>query len=140
MIAGQLIRYLPGTSVVSGGYMLGYITTTNEFCNTLPPLTAASNITGVEYNSPGLFNEKHHLFTICPNPTADKFKLVFQGDNFPGTVKVEIMDMQGNRILRSHMMKEPSCEFRLGGHAPGLYLVKVTMNNEIETFKVILNK
>ncbi|MCX6303704.1 MAG: hypothetical protein NT040_01930, partial [Bacteroidetes bacterium] len=35
-IAGQMISFLPGTKVETGGYLLGTITTTGQYCGALP--------------------------------------------------------------------------------------------------------
>jgi uncharacterized protein (DUF2249 family) len=140
MIAGEKIIYLPGTNVLSGGYMHGYITPDDTYCGITPPLAAPSAFISTGFPDPTHPTEKTSQLSIFPNPTHDKFTLVYKGDVIDEGVRVEILDMQGASIMKEHLHRHHSGEFSLGNHPSGLYLVKVQVKDQMETSRLILNK
>jgi hypothetical protein len=132
MIAGQNIRYLPGTSVHAGGYMRGYITTNNQYCGQAPSIVNA--VTGEEEN---FINSERTIFVIYPNPTSGNFTLEQKGDNLYEKVKVEIYGMRGERLMNQELIGEKKHEFWFSDLPPGLYFVKVFANEHAETFKLV---
>jgi hypothetical protein len=134
MIAGQNIRYMPGTTVQPGGYMHGYITTTSQFCGQQAPALPTVATGGDE--QPALSME-NPTFTIYPNPTSGNFTLEQKGENMKEDVKVEIFSMQGEKVLTGALTGERKHEFSVSGFAPGLYFVKVVAGDFVTTIKLI---
>jgi hypothetical protein len=133
MVAGHNIVYLPGTSVLPGGYMHGYITTANQYCGqqapSLPTVVAGENDPTVSIQT--------QRFVVYPNPTTGNFTLEQKGDHSREDVKVEIYGMRGERVLTGEMPGERKHEFSISGFAPGLYFVKVVSGDSMETIKLI---
>lgn len=137
MIAGQKIRYLPGTKVFAGGYLRGYITPDNTYCGNFPPMMASVQTGNTELETQPAPTSQ---FTIFPNPAREKFTLMYKGELTEEPIMVEILDMQGTTIMRDQMTGERTKQFRLGDNPVGLYLVKVNINNQYESLKLILIK
>ena len=134
MIAGQKIRYLPGTKVLSGGYMHGYID--DIYCGNYPPGYKDAELTAAK--EPGPEPAQTSLFTIFPNPAREKFTLMYKGDPTEEPIIVEIIDIQGTTILKDQITGERSKQFRMIDYPSGIYLVKINVNNRYESLKLIL--
>ena len=132
MIAGQNILYQPGTTVLSGGYMLGMIST-GTYC----PGQAKSLISADAGSDENLLNINQVNFTIYPNPTTGNFTLVQKGDKLCGNVKVEIFSMRGEKVMTETIIGEKMHDFRFSDMATGLYFVKVVADGYVETMKLI---
>jgi hypothetical protein len=132
-IAGVNIRFLPLTTVQSGGYMLGKISTGTYCGGATPPMVAAMT-TGQEEPQATISNT---YFTLYPNPTNSNFTLVQKGDNTFGTVKVEIFSMSGEKVMTTRMIGEKRHEFNFSDSPAGLYFVKVVADGYVETIKLI---
>jgi hypothetical protein len=138
MIAGVKISYLQGTTVQPGGYMHGYITTTNAYCGSLPP-AMVSVIAGEE----GIIPQQpasSHAFAIYPNPTSGVFTLQHNGDDLSGKVNVELYDMRGNSLLSASYTDERNHVFTLEDLPTGLYFLKVIAGAQVESFKLIVTR
>jgi hypothetical protein len=136
VIAGYKISIQPTTIVDPGGSLHGYITTTNEYCGSLPPAMVAT-VTGVSY-VPTASVPGSQEFTIFPNPTTGAFTLQNNGANITGTVRVEIYNIRGDRILSTSYIGERSHMFSLPGLPAGICFVKVTAGDQIQSFKLII--
>jgi hypothetical protein len=133
MIAGQRILFLPGTSVKTGGYMHGYITTSNQYCGQqTPALPEVVSGDGEPVLIPG-----QTCFTIYPNPTTGNFTLEQRGGKSFDNVKVEIYGMHGERLMSGEMAGEKKHKFWTSGLPQGLYFVKVVADGYVETFKLV---
>ena len=133
MIAGVKIRYLDGTLVEPGGNMHGYITTTNEYCGSLPPAMVAVT-TGVNEfpeSAPGT------RFMIFPNPTTGKFTLVQKEGFSAEKVEVVIFGMHGEKLLSTVYPGTKEHEFVLQNLPVGLYFVRIVSGGYVETIKLI---
>ena len=130
-IAGVKIRFLEGTKVLPGGYMLGKITLTNEFCST----SKMTEVAGRKDETP-LMTERS-FFSLFPNPTNGNFTLVQKGDRKYANVKVEVYSMSGEKILTESMIGEMKHEFRFADVPNGLYFVKVVADDYVETIKLV---
>ncbi|MEI7724292.1 MAG: choice-of-anchor J domain-containing protein [Bacteroidota bacterium] len=132
MIAGLNILYLPGTHVISGGYMHGYIAPGGPFCVT-PPLVKA--ITAEEQNIPDVTLFPN--FKIYPNPTTGNFSLEQRGEKIYRNVKVEVYGMYGEKVMTASMIDEKKHDFSLSELSPGLYFVRIVAGDYSETIKLI---
>ncbi|MFZ4523012.1 MAG: GEVED domain-containing protein [Bacteroidales bacterium] len=135
MIAGVKISYLYGTTVLPGGYMHGYITSTNSYCGALP----ASMVTLTSGSEEGLSDPNlSSRFAIYPNPTTGVFTLQDRSEQAAGNIQVEIYDMRGDRILSKTCSGEKTHTFTLADFATGLYFVKVISGDKVESFKLVV--
>jgi hypothetical protein len=132
LIAGMNILYLPGTHIISGGYMHGYIAPGGPFCVT-PPLVKA--ITAEEHEIPDV--SPFPNFKIYPNPTTGNFTLEQKGDKISVNVKVEVYGMYGEKVMAAVMTNERKHDFSLSEMAPGLYFVRIVAGDYSETIKLI---
>ncbi len=138
LIAGHNIRILEGTSVRSGAYLHAYIS--NVYC-TLPPAMLAVeedndaiNETVSEKSSEILETQTDELFRVYPNPTTGIFTLELNSVNESGSVKIEIFNMLGERILNTEQQSNSHYQFDLSGNKAGIYFIRVMYgeNNKIE--------
>jgi hypothetical protein len=139
IVAGVRIIYLPTTTVEPGAYMHGYITATNEYCGSLP----LSKVSLVDSGEEEFFKdplEASRIFSIFPNPTSGICTLMNKGENITGKVQVEIFNMHGELLLSTSFSGERAHQFTLTGVPPGLYFVKVTNADLVESFKLIVNR
>jgi hypothetical protein len=138
MIAGLKISFLPGATVQPGGYLHGYITTTNGYCgNITPPVMAVA--TG-EADQVPLSSDATGL-SIYPNPTTGRFTLVQKdGPSTGRDIKVSICGMHGELYLSKIYRGEPAHEFDLSGLKTGMYFLKVINGDKVAGFKVILTR
>ncbi|MCX6269121.1 MAG: GEVED domain-containing protein [Bacteroidetes bacterium] len=135
-IAGRQVTILPTTTVRSGGYMHAWITTTNAYCWSFPPLMAAVIQGEEEQPAPAESNR----FRIYPNPSGGTFTLEQKGDRQTGNVHVEIFSMCGEKLMRTGMTGEQRHEFSLSGIPAGLYFVRVISDSGMETIKVVITR
>ncbi len=134
MIAGQNIRYLPGTTVLPGGRMHGYITSTNQYCGQKSP-AIPSLITG---DDESLVTAMNPFFSLYPNPTSGNFTIEQKKSGIYGNVKVEMYNMCGERIMVREITGEMKHEFTIPELLHGLYFVKIMVNDDyIKTFKLV---
>jgi hypothetical protein len=136
MIAGQSIRYLPGTTVLLGGYMHGYITTTGEYCGQqLPALP--SELTNTGNQTTDLLSS---LFIIYPNPATTYFTVEQIAGKISGNVDVLVYGMHGEILMTKKMQEEKKRQFNLTDLPYGLYFVKVIADGQVNTFKLVKTK
>jgi hypothetical protein len=131
-IAGQMILFLPGTSVHSGGYLLGKIAPNGPFCNPTLPIAAAEK-SGQEEQ---FFTTGNASFTLYPNPTIGNFTLVQKGEEIYENAKVEVYNMNGKKVLSDNLTGRKQ-EFRFSGIPQGVYFVKVMAGGNVEAIKLV---
>jgi len=138
LIAGHNIRILEGTSVRSGAYLHAFIS--NDYC-TLPPVMLAVDEESDTYDE--IVSEKSaevfetqtdDLFRVYPNPTTGIFTLELNSVNESGSVKIEIFNLLGERILNTEQQTNSHYQFDLSGNKAGIYFIRVMCgeNNRIE--------
>ena len=130
------------------GKGLGRISDFHSSCDNLSPGVIYHNIM-FYYNKNGIpggtpdstgvsvqeFN-KEDVFEICPNPNQGRFYLIAK---LPSSkkCKLEIFDIQGSKVTVK-MIRTGKTGIDLQGIAPGIYLLRLTDNNNIITRKVII--
>jgi hypothetical protein len=137
LIAGVNILMLPGTNVIQGGYLHGYIST--NFCNSMAPsmVSTPENPLGSEEINPP-FTQEGPFFKVYPNPTTGDFTLELS-DNVSETsmVKVEIYGMRGDRMMNAQFTGEKKHEFSLSGKPTGIYFIRAVSGEASGTSKII---
>ena len=131
MIAGQSILYLSGASVLSGGYLYGYIAPDGPFCNA-PAMVKVVNSDDEIIPSEGSASGK-----VYPNPTSGQFRLELNGFGSAEQIRVDIFNMQGERISSRDVPADQTHEFSLSGNPPGIYLVLMCGRSTNESIRVI---
>jgi hypothetical protein len=132
LIAGVKINFLPGAKVNPGGYLHGYITTTGQYCNTLP---AAMVSTDVGENSMPV--NAGSLFRIFPNPTGGQFTVANDDDVPGGNVYMVLYGPRGELILSKDVTGTPKSVFDISDQPAGLYFVRINAGNKCQTVKLI---
>lgn len=131
-IAGQNILFLPGTTVETGGSMLGIITTTNDYCGAMDaPLVAVK--AGIDENP---FISGKSTFRLYPNPTTDEFTLEMTG-NGSEKIHVEIYGIRGDRVLTTALEGQDKYKLSLSEQPVGVYFVRMTSGRTTETLKIV---
>ena len=129
LIAGVNILFNPGTTVLPGGYLYGYIAPEGPWCTAISrPVVAGSGS-----NDPS----QMALYRIYPNPTPGKFMLELNGDDLSGTVRVEIYSMKGATMFTEELSGELRHEFNLENSPAGVYLIRVVTGNWTGTTRMV---
>jgi len=137
MVAGQKISYLTGTKVISGGYMLGYITP--GACCAVSPAAPEPGDKGVEItflNKPLEPVVNTPFFKVYPNPTSGEFTLEITGDCSENLVNIEIFGMHGEIVMKKIIPMERKQRFSLSYKPAGVYLIRVVVGNKVATAKI----
>ena len=137
MIAGVKIQFLPGAMVEYGGYLLGYITTTDEYCtHPLNPLVSNPVKAAAGLNEfPDIISNQH--VTLSPNPTDGAFTIELTGISDPGISLVEIYNMNGMKVITQKSNGERKISVSAFSLKPGLYFIQVTTGSRKEFLKLI---
>jgi len=133
MIAGQTIRYEPVTGVLSGGYLHGYITTSNQFCGGMVP-AMMTVVTGTESPVEVILSP---ALKVYPNPTTGQFILEFTGEPGPVRATVGIFDTRGALVSRSELQGSSKYSLSLSSMPSGLYFMHVVSGKTVESLKLI---
>jgi hypothetical protein len=133
MIAGQNILYQIGTTAASGGYMHGYITTTNQYCGGMLPsmLTIVAGTEEVPVVSASPFMK------VYPNPTTGLLTIELTGDKPMPDARIELFNMNGARVVSEDMKGVRLYTLSIANLPNGLYFLHVISGNSGETLKVI---
>jgi acetyl esterase/lipase len=134
MIAGSKIQFLPGTKVLPGGYLWGYITTNGSWCG------LKSGETGYpEQNSAeGYSGMKKSFFKVYPNPTSANLTVeMMREDSDTNPVHVEGFGMRGDRVFSKDILREKRFAISLSDHPSGIYIFRFYAGNKVETIKII---
>jgi hypothetical protein len=132
-IAGQMIQFMPGTKVDSGGYLLGMITTTGQYCGGMAAPIVAVKESVEETPIPST----QSFFRVYPNPTTGAFTLEVNGESESGTTKVEIFSMHGDQVFNSELSGNGKHELTLSGKPIGIYVIRVISGSKTETARII---
>ena len=135
LVAGSKITMLYGTKVNSGGYLLGRITTTSNFCGTsLNPLVASlqnEQALGVESLV------KNQFIKVYPNPTTDIVIVELVEAGLATVANITVYSMQGGKLYQKDLNGESKYQFSLSGKPVGIYMVRVQAGDKSEIAKVV---
>jgi hypothetical protein len=135
-VAGQKISFLPGTSVVSGGYMHGYITPDGEYCGQIANPVVATPASAVEVTSVPEFMARQNI-RIYPNPTTGIFTVELKGDNGSVMTRAELFSVSGAKGMSVDLKNERKHEFSITGLTPGIYFIHVHTPQRSEILKIV---
>ncbi|MFZ4522977.1 MAG: PKD domain-containing protein [Bacteroidales bacterium] len=131
LIAGENIIFNPGTVVVSGGYLHGYIVPGGPYCAgpSKPILAEGTPETGVKQNNV--------FFRVFPNPTTGNFTLALDGYVPSEKINVVIYNTKGEIIVTTDFTDVMNHEFSLTGKPAGLYLIKVISGGRSGSSRIV---
>ncbi len=132
-IAGQNIVFYPGTKVISGGYLHGYVAPNGPWCGT----KTASIVAVPERESETSPVTEKSFFTIYPNPTTGGFSLELKGFDETAVLRFELYGMRGERVLSEEMKGQRKYYFSLTGKPVGIYFIRVVSGKFAGTGKII---
>ena len=132
MIAGQKISFLTGTTINSGGYLHGYISTNGQYCNTSSPSMVATSI-----DETGNVIPNGDLFSVYPNPTSGSFKVKINETIKPGKSTVTLYGNLGEPVFTVEKDALTDQEFSLSGKPSGIYFLRVSTGTMQQTKKII---
>jgi|GEM_PF-4495488 len=135
MVAGQMIRYLDGATVMDGGYMHGYITTNGQFCPAVKEAPFIMAFPGTEERpAPAEMNQNCSI-RVYPNPTTGILTLAVTG--MPGPVSVEIFSIMGEKVYSGTCSSPGMHEISLESQPVGVYLLRIVSGAGSQTLHVI---
>ncbi|MEI7980457.1 MAG: T9SS type A sorting domain-containing protein [Bacteroidota bacterium] len=137
LIAGMNIRFLPGTIVLNGGYLHGYITTTGTYCGAHAP-AIVNTAAEIQEGLPGSGAESD-FFKVYPNPTNDKFTLETTAEDESVRQVVLVYSMIGSLVVRDEVKGSIKKEYSLANQPVGIYIVRVIKDGRSGTVKVVKN-
>ena len=138
LVAGQKILMLPGTHAKDGSYLHALISGVG-FCSGLPLSIIASKTeeeTQLTHTIAETLSDER-FFKIYPNPTTGIFTLELNSVNDSGSVKIEIFNLLGERILNTEQKTNSHYQFDLSGNKAGVYFIRVNSSGRINQKKLI---
>ncbi|MFZ4520292.1 MAG: cohesin domain-containing protein [Bacteroidales bacterium] len=136
-VAGQMISFFPGTSVVPGGYLHAYITLNGHYCDQ-PLNPVVSSLVSEEKTTSGapevLSNQSVRVY---PNPTTGNFTVEVMGDSQALMSKVEIYSMNGVKVRTENLDNLRKHEFSMPELKPGIYFIHLFTNERSEILKIV---
>ena len=142
-IAGQKVLFKPGFHAYPGSYMHTFITTTNEYCSSLPPATATPSSTNTNTKEglatvSDLNGSRHNQqVNVYPNPTSGNLTIDFNGEET--TAVIRVINFQGSVILKTEMSKQIAKKIDLQFLPEGMYVLVINTQGEQITKKIIKN-
>lgn len=80
----------------------------------------------------------NELISVFPNPNSGNFVIDYAGNQ--GSALIEVMDITGKAVYSTQQGVASGSRIDINlGHAPGVYFVRFTMNNESSVLKVVVN-
>ncbi|MEI6435356.1 MAG: PKD domain-containing protein [Bacteroidota bacterium] len=131
LIAGQNIIFHPGSVVLPGGMLHGYIAPNGPYC--MPPVKSSI----VTENKEKATVPEKRFFRVYPNPTTGEFTVALDGYVPSEKTIVEIYSMKGERIISTEMTDEMTHQFSLVGKPSGLYVVRVVSQSMNGTSRIV---
>ncbi len=133
-IAGQQIRFLPGTRVYSGGYLLGRIAPTGPWCSA-KSVIATADPEEVPEPSAGKTGENLRLY---PNPTTGIVTIqLSETDPISGDLHIRIFGLQGNEVFSKKLPYSQTARLDLSQLSQGIYFVSIQQGNSLLKSKLI---
>jgi hypothetical protein len=133
MIAGAKIIYLPGTRVLPGGYMHGYITPDGNYCGLKSATTGM--VPGDEQEESSV-NDKAN-FKIYPNPTTGNLTIEVAESGDDDQIRAQVLGIHGETFLRVDFHGLNRYNLSLRDFPSGLYFIRLTRGDKTDTVKVI---
>jgi uncharacterized protein (TIGR02145 family) len=132
-IAGENIRFLTGTKVLSGGYLRGYIETSGSFCSN-QSISKELNVV-IESNIEFALFQSYERLLIYPNPTSNNCVLQLPEILSTKEFTIKIFSIYGKQLYSKYYLSEAITEDKIylsiNKLPAGFYLVKLISNSTL---------
>lgn len=81
--------------------------------------------------------EKPDPVTVYPNPSGGKFILELPSVSQAKDVLIDVYGMHGEKVFPPIITRERKYELSLSGQPEGIYFIRITSDDKIETLKII---
>ncbi|MEI7983735.1 MAG: T9SS type A sorting domain-containing protein, partial [Bacteroidota bacterium] len=134
LVAGRKIIFKPGTKILNGASLEGYITATSGYCSSLAPFIASEEKKEalIPAAQPG-----SSVFKIYPNPTNGIISLEINETESVAGLSVTIYRITGEPILKKELNPRFHQSFDLSSQPAGIYIMQIAGNNLSEVVKII---
>lgn len=135
-IAGEKIIFEPGFNAHPGSYVSAYITTSGEYCGSLPPMAPKPELTYDESDDDiDIFEDGDSEIRIYPNPTTGLTTIDFMGK--ATKADIQILNFQGNELFKLKCDNKDKVELDISTLPRGMYFVVIKTQTQLITKKII---
>lgn len=131
--AAQKIHLYPGFKAEKGSHYIGRIRTQEEITYCSFPTERLSNEPNNKEELPNSL-ENNTAINIYPNPNTGQFNIELKANE--ENAIIEIYDIMG-KIVSTHSNVRGNVSIDIDDHPKGVYLVKITIGNEVFNEKII---
>lgn len=132
IIAGENILLYPGTSILEGGYFLGYIAPGGPWCAAPGDAQAAGSTMLPQRERAGL--------RVYPNPAESEFTVEIPWGLFKNDPLLEMFDLRGSVVFSRKVERTTSGSvFTVSSLPKGLYLLRAADGTSSATSRVIIH-
>jgi hypothetical protein len=132
-IAGQKIRFMPGSAIKSGSYMHGYIAPGGPWC----PLTPESGDQLALSQEEQPVTSTDHSFVLYPNPARESATLLFRGVGVHDRLEVAVFNMKGREVFSARDNFTGRMTLNMADEPAGIYLVKVLSGSQCTVLRLV---
>jgi hypothetical protein len=141
LIAREKILILYGTLVEPNAYFHAMITRDDSYCDdsyfkNYQSILAVVSDDNLQVNAKDLTETVQQQFNFYPNPTSGKLTLELL-QIYCSPITVEIYSLLGEKMLWLEINNSNHEDFDLATFQPGLYLVRITIENQTSVQKII---
>jgi hypothetical protein len=141
LIAREKILILYGTLVEPNAYFHAMITRDDSYCDdsyfkNYQSILAVVSDDNLQVNAKDLTETVQQQFNFYPNPTSGKLTLELL-QIYCSPITVEIFSLLGEKMLWLEINNSNHEDFDLATFQPGLYLVRITIENQTSVQKII---
>jgi hypothetical protein len=137
LIAGEKVLLSGGTSVENGGYLHAWIDLAGNFCNQPKSMLVANQESSSNSIQQRSIADKTQSFKVFPNPTTGSFTIDFLKTTAETISTIEILNMMGEKLIRSEVKGNHSFRFDLGDEPSGIYIIRVLQDEKPQMQKII---
>jgi hypothetical protein len=132
MIAGQKIRYLPGTTVYAGGKMKGQISDNGEYCGDKSAITENS-----EAEEQTASSQNSGEIRVWPNPTSGMATLDLTSLPYGESISIQLLTVFGKTVRRMTLTGGAKHRLNIMELSTGIYFIKISAPGETVTLKLV---
>jgi hypothetical protein len=144
-IAGQKIYFLPGTTIYTGGYMHGYITSDGQYCTnpTNPVFSSGAGNPEKSAINPGIvepnpfINSGNSAIRVYPNPAVSFINVEMVDHRQDGITGILLENINGVKLMESVFTGEKRIVLNINDLTPGIYFLQVATGSILKTMKII---
>ncbi len=141
IIAGQSIKFLPGTIVQPGGNLHGYIAPNGPWCESENSFMDAENKNEKSQQWNGTTNKNHFIneepVIFYPNPTKGKVFFDFSSKSPNPSLYLEIVTTFGSRVFSKTITTNTTNSISLDYLANGMYIIKCILDGKVYEYKIV---